>query len=244
MKKLSVVVLWAVVLLLALVLFIFPSCTKVVGEGPLVTQTRNVGNFSGVSSEMSGKVNFSIAPDYKVEITAQQNILDVLNTNVVNGVLHIDFKDNVRVKRHEDLTINITAPYADYFRLSGSGNMNVQGDIAANNLKVELSGSGGIAMQDAAITDKIEVDISGSGNISIANGSAVNEDVEISGSGNVEMAGVNAQNGVTHTSGSGDVKMALSKNLDVHISGSGSVYYHGNPVISTHISGSGKVIPF
>jgi len=238
MKKL------VVILLLVAGLFIFPSCEKVVGEGPLVTQTRTVGNFTGVSSEMSGKVNFTIAPDYKVEITAQQNILDVLNTNVVNGVLHLDFKNNVRVREHEDLLINITAPYADYFRLSGSGNMNVQGDITANNLKVTLSGSGDITVQKAAIADKIDTDISGSGNISIAGGSAVNEDVDISGSGKVEMAGVDAQNAVTHTSGSGDVKLALSTNLDAHISGSGSVYYHGNPIISTHISGSGRVIPF
>ena len=230
--------------LAAAFIIVFPSCEKVVGEGPLVTQIRTVGNFTGVSSEMSGTVNFAIAPEYKVEITAQQNILDVLNTNVVNGVLHIDFKNNVRVKQHEDLLINITAPYADYFRLSGSGNMNVQGDVAANNLKVTLSGSGDIAVQSAVIADKIDADISGSGNISIANGSAVNEDIDISGSGKVEMAGVSAQNGVTHTSGSGDVKLALSKNLDAHISGSGSVYYHGNPLISTHISGSGKVIPF
>ena len=225
-------------------MFIFPSCEKVVGEGPLVTQTRSVGNFTGVSSEMSGKVNFTIAPDYKVEITAQQNILDVLNTNVVDGVLHIDFKNNVRVRQHEDLLINITAPYADYFRLSGSGNMNVQGDIAADNLKLTLSGSGDITVQNAVIADKIDADVSGSGNISIANGSAVNEDVDISGSGKVEMAGVDAENAVTHTSGSGDVKLSLSKNLDVHISGSGSVFYHGNPIISTHISGSGRVIPF
>ena len=239
MKNLSVVA-----LLGAAVLFIFPSCEKVVGEGPLVTQTRSVGNFTGVSSEMSGTVNFAIAPEYKVEITAQQNILDVLNTNVVNGVLHIDFKNNVRVKQHEDLLINITAPYADYFRLSGSGNMNVQGDVAANNLKVTISGSGNIAVANATIADKIDADVSGSGNISIANGSAVNEEVDISGSGKVEMPGVAAHNAVTHTSGSGDVKLALSTNLDAHISGSGSVYYHGNPIISTHISGSGKVIPF
>jgi len=239
MKKLSLAV-----VSLAAVLFIFPSCEKVVGEGPLVTQTRSVGNFTGVSSEMSGKVNFTIAPDYKVEITAQQNILDVLNTNVVDGVLHIDFKNNVRVRQHEDLLINITAPYADYFRLSGSGNMNVQGDIAADNLKLTLSGSGDITVQTAVIADKIDADVSGSGNISIANGSAVNEDVDISGSGKVEMAGVDAENAVTHTSGSGDVKLSLSKNLDVHISGSGSVFYHGNPIISTHISGSGRVIPF
>jgi Protein of unknown function (DUF2807). len=128
-----------------------------------VTQTRTVGNFTGVSSEMSGTVNFAIAPEYKVEITAQQNILDVLNTNVVNGVLHIDFKNSVRVKQHEDLLINITAPYADYFRLSGSGNMNVQGDLSANSLKLTISGSGNIAVENAVIGDKIDAEVSGSG---------------------------------------------------------------------------------
>jgi hypothetical protein len=231
-------------LLLAAALFIFSSCRKVVGEGPLVTETRPVSNFTGISSEMSGKVNFTIGPNYKVEITAQRNILDVMNTHVVNGVLHIDFKDNVRVRAHEDITVNITAPAADYFRLSGSGNMNVMGDITANNLNVRLSGSGDIGIQNAVVADKIDMEVSGSGNISIANGSAINEDLEISGSGKIELAGVTAQNAVTHTSGSGDVKVVVSKYLEAHISGSGCVYYHGNPIISTHISGSGRVIPF
>jgi hypothetical protein len=234
----------SVVAVIVAALFIFPSCTKVIGEGPLVTELRSVGNFTGISSEMSGMVNFSIAPAYKVEIIAQQNILDVLNTNVVNGVLHIDFKNSVRVKAHEDITINITAPAADYFRLSGNGNMNVNGDLAASNLQVKLSGTGNIAMNKATIANKIDAEISGSGNISIMNGFAVNEDLDISGSGKIDVAGIAAENAVTHTSGSGDMKVMLSKNLDAKISGSGSVYYHGNPIISTHITGSGKIIPF
>ena len=225
-------------------LFIFPSCKKVIGEGPLVTQLRSVGSFTGISSEMSGTVNFAIAPAYKVEITAQQNILDVLKVNVINGVLHIDFKNSIRVKSHEDLTINITAPAADYFRLSGNGNMNVNGDLAASNLQVQISGTGNIVMDKAIIANKIDADISGSGNISILDGLAVNEDLSISGSGKIDLAGITAENAITKTSGSGDMKVMLSKNLDAKISGSGSVYYHGNPIISTHITGSGKIIPF
>jgi len=229
---------------LAAFVIILSSCHKVIGEGPLVTQTRAVSNFTGISSETSGNAYVTIGPAYKVEITAQQNILDVINTNVVNGVLHIDFKDNVRVREHEDVTVSISLPAADYFRLSGSGNMNVSGNIAANNLKLTLSGSGNIVVQNAIVGDKIDAEVSGSGNISVGNGSAVNEDVDISGSGNIYLVGVTAQNTTTHISGSGDVKVVVSQWLDAHISGSGSVYYHGNPVISTHVSGSGKVVPF
>lgn len=222
----------------------FSSCRKVIGEGPLVTQARSVSNFTGISSEMSGSAYVTIGPAYKVEITAQQNILDVINTNVVNGVLHIDFKDNVRVREHEDVTVNISLPAADYFRLSGSGNMDVSGNVTANNLKLTLSGSGNIVVQNAVVVDKVDAEVSGSGNISVGNGSAVNEDLDISGSGNIQMIGVTAQNTTTHISGSGDVKVVVSQWLDAHISGSGSVYYHGNPIISTHITGSGKVIAF
>jgi hypothetical protein len=233
-----------VVFLAAAALFIFPSCEKVIGEGPLVTETRAVQNFTGVSSEMSGKVNFTIAPNYKVEITAQRNIIDVTKTNVINGVLHIDFKNSVRVREHEDLTINITAPAADYFRLSGSGDMDVTGDVVANKLQVKLSGSGNIVVQKATIVDKIDADLSGSGNINILNGSALNEDLKISGSGKIDLSNITAENGETRITGSGDMKVVLSKKLDATITGSGSVYYHGNPIISTKITGSGRVIPF
>jgi hypothetical protein len=233
-----------IVLVVAAILFIFPSCQKVTGRGPLVTETRPVSNFTGVSSEMSGKVNFSIAPTFKVEITAQQNILDVTRTNVTGGVLHIDFKNGVRVREHEDLTINITAPAADYFRLSGSGNMDVNGDIVASNLQLILSGSGNINVQKAVIANKIDADISGSGNLNVINGSAINDDLKISGSGKIDLANVTAENGSIRITGSGDMRVALSKKLDATITGSGFVYYHGNPVITTKITGSGKLIPF
>jgi hypothetical protein len=233
-----------VVTLLAATVFGFSSCRKVIGEGPLVTELRPVGSFTGISSEMSGRVNFTVGPDCKVELTAQGNILDVLQTNVVNGVLHIDFKNGVRVKAHEDMTIRVTAPAADYFRLSGSGDMDVQGDIVANNLQLKLSGSGNIDMQKAIIAGKIDAEMSGSGNISIMSGSAINEDLAISGSGKINMGGVAAQNAITHTSGSGDMRVMVSEKLDARISGSGSVYYRGNPIISMQVSGSGRVAPF
>ena len=231
-----------VLVLLIASIFIFPSCEKIVGEGPIVTEIRSTGNFAGISSEMSGKVNILIANEYRVEVSAQRNILEVLQTHVVNGVLHIDFKDFVRVKTHEEVLINITVPSANYFRLSGSGDMDVRGDLVANNLQVKMSGSGNIFIEKAVVASGINADISGSGNISILNGSAMNQDLKISGSGKMEFAGVSSENAVTRISGSGDMKLVVSKKLDATISGSGSVYYHGNPIISTKISGSGRVI--
>jgi hypothetical protein len=224
---------------------LFSSCRKEVlrGEGPVVTETRTIGNFRGVSSSIPGTVNFKVDPVYKVEIQAQQNILDALRTNVTGGKLEIDFKHYIVVRHHESIVINISAPSPDYLRVSGVGDINVTGDLVATNLDANVSGVGSIVVQKATVTGKIDARISGSGNIRIAAGAAENEELHISGSGSIDLAGVVAKKAETHISGSGDMKVNLSQNLDAHISGSGSVLYRGNPLVTTHVSGSGKVKP-
>jgi hypothetical protein len=234
----------SVLALLVAASFILPSCEKVVGEGPILTETRATGNFSGVSLEMSGIVNFKIGAEYKVQVSAQQNILNVIQTHVASGVLHIDHSDHVRLKTYDKIRVDITAPSADYFRVSGSGDIQVNGDLSANNLQLFLSGSGNININKAVLTDRLEAAISGSGNINILNGSVHNQELTISGSGKMDLGGMLAENAVTRTSGSGDMKLSVAKKLDATISGSGSVYYRGQPVVSTRISGSGQLVAY
>lgn len=238
MKK-SVIVLAAAAALLT-----FSSCEKVVGEGPLQTETRAISDFSGISGSIGGKINYKIDPVYRVEIIAQRNILDVIVTNKINGHLLIKVKDGVRIRTNEDITVNISAPTADYLHLSGSGDLVVSGTINSANLDLGISGSGSMTIDDVTIADKIKASISGSGNIRLQSGTARNEDLKISGSGKLFLDGVAAEKATTTISGSGDIQVKLSQTLDATISGSGSVYYKGTPLVSTHISGSGRVLPF
>jgi hypothetical protein len=233
-------------ILLAGVMVLFSSCTKdnIWGEGPVVTETRSVTGFIGITAGIPGKINVRIDPVFKVEVIAQQNILAVMRTRVINGILTIDFERDVRVRSHDDITINITAPFIDYLRVSGTGDIDAKGNMSSNTLDLAVSGSGSIVVENAVIADKLWAKISGSGNISLAAGSVKNEELRISGSGNMEFGHVPAEKAETHISGSGDMKVQLSQRLDAHISGSGSVFYRGNPVITTHISGSGSVRPW
>jgi hypothetical protein len=192
----------------AMVAFLFISCEKdlIVGNGPVVTETRSVSNFRGVSYRVPGKVYFKVGAFYKVEVSAQRNILDVLRTDIVNGILIIDFRNNVRVREHEDIIVNITAPSADYLDLSGVGDMNVEGDLITNNLDLSVSGLGNIFIQKATVNGEINGEISGSGNISIAAGSAVNEELRISGSGDMNLSNVVAEKAKTNTKWIGGYK--------------------------------------
>ena len=220
-----------------------PSCKKVVGEGDLQTETRNITDFSGVSSSIGGKVYYKIDPVFKVEITAQRNILDVIQATKINGHLLLKVKDGVRIKSSEEIIVNISAPTADYFHLSGTGDVMATGNIVATDIDMSISGTGNLTVSTVSVTNKIKAAISGSGSINVLAGSAKNEELKISGSGNLLLEAVVAENAEAKISGSGDIKVNVSKSLDVTISGSGSVYYHGNPLISTDISGSGRVRP-
>lgn len=246
MKKISnLITNLSVVLAITVSMFTLSSCEKVVGEGPLVTETRSVTDFKSVAVSISGKVNYKIDPVYKVEVQAQQNILDILETVKSGDELIIKFQNGRSVGSHEEITVTISAPYAEKVKMSGSALFNLQNTLTAPNLELTMSGSGMINIPGINLSDKLTATISGSGNISILNGTAKNENLSISGSGYINAESVLAEKVVGKVSGSGNMQINVSQSLDATISGSGSIMYHGNPpVITKSISGSGAVVPF
>ena len=233
MKKLSI-------LLSAAIAVIFSACEKVTGEGDLRTETRTTGSFSGMDSRISGNVFYVQGNEHKIELTAQQNVLNVLETSIINNKVIIKFKNDVRVRSREPITIQITAPSLSSLSASGSGNVTVLSPLTSNTLYFSLSGSGNMVLP-MVTASHLEATISGSGNISIGGGTATTSQYKISGSGGIEAERVLVKAAVATTSGSGNVKLHASENLNATLSGSGSIFYLGNPIINTSISGSGRV---
>lgn len=227
-------------LLIAFLAF-FSSCEKVVGDGPVVQQVIPVTDFSKLSVAIQGRVNYAIGPVYKVEVMAQQNIIDVMRFIKEGEELVIKFQNNVWIRNHEDIVVNITAPLLKGVNLSGSASVSVTGPVTANLLDLKVSGSGNLEVQQAAISDKLTGTVSGSGSLTVFSGTTVNESLQLSGSGSINLTGMQSDKATTHISGSGNIKVKVAQTLDAHISGSGSVYYLGSPVITSQVSGSGRV---
>ncbi|HEU4472352.1 MAG TPA: head GIN domain-containing protein [Flavisolibacter sp.] len=217
------------------------SCEKVTGEGPVVSETRNIVNFSGVDFRVAGEVYVNQDPAYKVELNAQQNILNELETYVSNGRLVIRFKNGVKVRDYDPIRIMVSAPEINHLRLSGSGNITGTGILSSTRMDMDISGSGNINVIGLN-TAFLDANISGSGNIKVNSGTATEENLKISGSGSIDLVNVAANKATTRTSGSGEMRVNASQSLNVTISGSGSVYYKGTPAVNTSISGSGRVI--
>nr|WP_294860080.1 head GIN domain-containing protein [uncultured Fluviicola sp.] len=222
----------------------FTSCKKnlfnsIKGKGETVTETRNVSGFNKISLSIDGDVNYVQDSIYFVEISAQQNVLDVLTTEIDGEELKIGADRWIR--KHNGIKIRVHSPDLRAMDISGSGNMEASSDILTTGMELNVSGSGNISLASVH-TGELKVTISGSGNITCSGGAVTNQKVSISGSGNVEMDNLPANNSDTKISGSGSISVWAVDQLKATISGSGDIRYKGNPIVNTNTSGSGSVI--
>ncbi|TGE14854.1 head GIN domain-containing protein [Hymenobacter elongatus] len=216
---------------------IFPD--KVTGSGPVAAENRAVPGFSRLDLAVDAELYLTQGPTQTVRVEAQQNILDVLQTNVSGERLSISF-GRVSVRRHDPIRIYITAPSLTGVSLSGSGRIVGQNAWRVPALSVGLSGSGSIDLSVLGV-QSLDADISGSGAVRLA-GDAARCQVRLSGSGAVEAYPLTVQAAEVNISGSGSTRLTVPQSLSATISGSGTVYYKGRPALTVRTSGSGRVV--
>lgn len=222
-------------------LIAFTSCEKIKGEGPVVTETRSTSEFERVNFGLAGTMIVEKGENFKVEISAQRNILEVIRASVSSRELKLDIERGKRIKRHEDITVRITMPEASGFTVSGSGNIRIPDSFTGTRMRLHIAGSGNIEAEELDF-NRIEGEIDGSGNIRVRYGSANDGRFTINGSGSVEMPGVEIREGDVTINGSGSVRLWTREKLKARINGSGTVYYKGQPTVDSHVAGSGRVV--
>jgi Putative auto-transporter adhesin, head GIN domain len=204
--------LFAVVLLLA-------ACSVTRGSGQLATESRAVSGFSKIDLSGGGELTIQKTGTESLSISAEDNLLPRLTSEVSNDTLILGTKPNTTILPQQPITYTVTVKDLTGVAVSGSGNIRVP-DLTTTALSISISGSGTITV----------------------NGTVDDQDLEISGSGGYEAAQLTSKTVKADISGSGTANVLATNVLDVEISGSGTVTYSGNPQIEQEISGSGKLI--
>lgn len=213
---------------------------RVKGTGPVVTENRFVSSlFDDLSVNLPADVYISQGNHETITIEAQENVLDVIKTEIRNDELNIKFEDGIIVRHFEPIKIYITSSHVNLVQLSGSGNIYNLTPINTNDLDVRISGSGEINFLDID-APVVHANISGSGNISLS-GYCGDQYQEISGSGNIYAFQLLSETADIEINGSGISEVTVTDYLNANISGSGNIYFKGHPLINSHISGSGGI---
>lgn len=221
----------------------FTACVKdnINGEGPVVSEIRAASPFKGIELSINATVHFVEADTYDIRIDAQQNIAQVIQTEVNSEILVIKVPTDTRIENYLPINIYVQAPDADKFNLNGSGSILITDTLHASFADFNMSGSGSILV-DHIISDDIDSRISGSGKLEIKNGSTITLRNDMSGSCIADLRNVQGSRADVLISGSAQTYINMSEKIDVKISGSGKLYYLGTPAIDSDISGSGQVI--
>jgi hypothetical protein len=210
-----------------------------IGSGVTVAQPRSVGAFHGIRLRNSVDVRFTQGPDCKVSLEGEDNLLDLVSTEVRGDVLVIDtVRAHFTSKR--PILVYVSAPELRELDMEGSGNILVQGDLRSDELEIDLSGSGDIVAQGEL--GKVDCDLSGSGTLTLR-GTAEDEQIQLAGSGTIDSRELRvARQCSVDLSGSGDCLIWTDGQLKVQLDGSGEVRYKGEPAsLSSDIDGSGSL---
>lgn len=207
------------------------------GEGPVQTQTRAVSGFQGIQLDLAAEVEASVSEQYVVEVSAQENLMSQIRTEVADGVLRIYFDGNLG--SHDPIKIRVSAPAFNQLAIGGSGRIAVASPFMTDRLRLEIGGSGDISVpqMDAG---EVSVHIGGSGNVQLG-GKAGQLEVGIDGSGEVGAKDLAANICKAHVNGSGKVTCNVSQRLEADVNGSGDVFYTGTPEVDMQVAGSGSV---
>jgi hypothetical protein len=230
------------VILLSLTPMLLLSCNNklsfsyIEGSGKIVTEKREVNNYSSIDLRMAGNVKISADNRFKLLVSADDNIIREINTFVRNGTLIISGNKNFR---NATIDIIISLPSAEKISVNSSGEIMIGDPFPCKEINFNIGGSGNITAK--VESEEIHSTIAGSGSLNLS-GKAHLHRMEILGSGAINAYELNTSASHVKVNGSGSSFISVEDNLEVRTNGSGNVYYRGAPGIDSVMKGSGKII--
>lgn len=219
------------------ILLSLSGCVIIQGSGNVKNESRPVSGFTEVILTSSGNLNINKTGTESLIIEAEDNILSLIETDVINDRLSIGTIENARILSTKPINYWLTVKDIKTLMVSGSGKAEAL-NVSVND--VSITGSGKVILSSNA--DNLDVLIAGSGDAEIRDINVENLKVIISGSGKVITAGkANSQNILMSGSGKYDAEKLDSKSARIYMTGSGKAVVNVTDSIYASISGSGQI---
>lgn len=224
-------------------------------------ETRNIDNFTEVSSSASIKVTLVKGSSPKVDVQTEGELEDVL-TEVSGGKLKISREPQIGIfnitTKNEKIEVTVYYQEIEGLKVSSSSSMVVEGILNSNKLSLDVSSSGKLkvsaraqsAYAEVSSSGKIDADlnvtelnakVSSSGKLNLT-GTSEDFDAKISSSGYIAADDFTCINANIGASSSGKIKLGVKNELVARASSSGKINYSGTPkVVDINTSSGGKV---
>lgn len=223
-----------------LLLVTLASCNKITPSGKIVSDDRNISGFTSISVESGLNADINIAQSEAVNVTADDNLLEYIETYVVNKTLIIRVANNVSFAKYPSIKITVDALSLSSLSGSGGAGLTLNYPLDSESIKVALSGGGHLSGR--VLASNLTVDLSGGSRVNME-GSCSR--LRLTGSGGSTMRGydLNSADADIVLSGGSMAELTIDSTIKIEASGGSTLRYKGNAEIQKQdLSGGSRVI--
>ncbi len=199
------------------------SCLE--GSGTEKTDKRQLAAFNEL--EITGSFNVTLVQDStsSVTITADDNIVSVIKTDVSGDKLKIS-SDKKNLCSTKEIAITIGVRSLKSIAASGAVELESNGHLNLGDLELNLSGATKVNLDVTAAN--IETEASGVNDITLK-GQARSHNIAFSGSGNLKAFDLVTGNYTIESSGQSNCDINVLNELNINTTGAAEIKYKGTP---------------
>lgn len=187
------------------------------GSGVAASEKRDESEFKSVDVGGVFQVEITAQKDYSVEVSADDNLLQYIKTEVEGDTLKISTEK--RINSQTPIIVRISAPNIEHVDASGASKVTVNG---LKNSKFGLDTSGASKVDLSGETASLTIDVSGASKIDAENLIAARANVGASGASKVTLNA--SEELIADASGASKISYAGNpKNVEKKSSGASSV---------------------
>ncbi len=209
----------------------------ITGDGKVVSQTRDVPEFTGVKVGSGIDVFLTQGDNQRVEVEADENLQEWIRTEVKGSVLHIYTDKNIRLAKAK--RVNINCKMLDRIDISSAGDVTAVNRFKADKLDIDMSSAGDLNLEVEA--NEISISISSAGN-AVLKGKTDTLKADLSSAGDLNAYDLEAKYGEISVSSAGSARVFVTDEASFHSSSAGDIDYKGEPRMKEiHTSSAGSV---
>jgi len=206
------------------------------GNGNIVSENRSTNSeFNQITAQEGIRVYVTQAKEYDIKVEADENIIDLIGTEINNGRLKIHAIENIGRATKK---VYVSLPEIALLKSTSGAHLDSENKIESDELVIDGSSGANINLMVSA--NQIEIDASSGANLNIK-GEADKTNIDASSGGNINARDLETKHCDADASSGGNLSIHVSKNLIADASSGGNISYSGDPTVEKNKSISGSV---
>ena len=194
------------------------------GNGKVVEETRNLGDFDKLEVTRGMNVFITQGNSVKVVVKADANLMKIIETKVDDGTLKVTCNRGIRNATSNKFLITVP----DINQIKTTAGSNVFADDTLKLKSIEIKSTAGSNVHLKVIAENLKLKATSGANVFMS-GIGKSANIVASSGANIKASGLKTENCIAALSSGANVWLEVQKSLTVSSSTGGNFYYTGDP---------------